>query len=70
MLDVGIASIGDLRRSGSAAVYATIVRQGVAPATLNLLYALEAAIRDTDWRELPDPVKRRVKGEAEELLKT
>jgi DNA transformation protein len=49
--DIGIHTIKDLRRVGSVSAYA-MVRRNERRASLNLLWALEAAIRDIDWREL------------------
>jgi DNA transformation protein len=69
LLEIGVASLQDLRRFGAAAAYAAILRQGSSRATLNLLYSLEAAVRDLDWRELPASVRREVAEEARSLLR-
>ncbi|MFN9250267.1 MAG: TfoX/Sxy family DNA transformation protein [Brevundimonas sp.] len=54
---VGIADEGDLRALGSVEAYAR-VRMAAAPgASLNLLYALEAALREVDWRSLPPELR-------------
>ena len=64
--EVGIRSLEDLRRMGSVAVYA-MVRSRHADATLNLLWALEAALQDIDWRELPPEEKSRLRLQLAEL---
>ena len=59
---VGVASRDDLERLGSVAAFARVRR--VQPrATLNLLWALEAALADRDWRTLSDETKERLKRE-------
>jgi DNA transformation protein len=57
---VGIYTIEDLERAGSVLVYKMVEQHGFAP-SLNLLYSMEAAIRDIDWRELPAAVKEQLK---------
>ncbi len=54
---VGINDENDLREVGAVEAFAR-VRLAVAPrASLNLLYALEGALRDVDWRSLPEDLK-------------
>ena len=62
LAEVGVVSPEDLKRLGSVAAYA-MVRSRQKGASLNLLWALEAAQRDCDWRELTDEVKSQLKQE-------
>lgn len=63
---VGVASRDDLERLGSVVAYARVRR--VEPrASLNLLWALEAALSDCDWRELTPETKERLSRELAEL---
>ncbi|MGB0388399.1 MAG: TfoX/Sxy family protein [Ardenticatenaceae bacterium] len=64
--EVGIYSLEDLQACGSVATFRMI--KSIRPqVSLNLLWALEGAIVDVDWRELPQAHKRllreEVKGE-------
>ena len=52
LLHVGIASYDDLDRLGSVAAYRLLLDAGY-PATLNALYALETALLDVHWTDLP-----------------
>lgn len=61
--DVGILTRADLAHLGSVMAY-RIVRDAGYPATLNLLYALEAALQNVDWRALDDSEKERLRLEA------
>ncbi|MCA9238308.1 MAG: TfoX/Sxy family DNA transformation protein [Planctomycetales bacterium] len=63
---VGVSSRDDLERLGSVVCYARVRR--VQPrASLNLLWALEAALADRDWRELTADEKNRLRKELDEL---
>ena len=61
--NVGILTSADLAHLGSVVAY-RIVKEAGYPASLNLLYALEAALRDIDWRALDETEKRRLRKEA------
>ncbi len=54
--EIGVETLEELRRVGSVPVYA-MVRDQHPEATLNLLWSLEAALRDMDWHELSQEVK-------------
>src|SRR5690606_22305048 len=57
---VGIRTIGDLERIGAPAAHAMVKR--VEPsASLNLLWALAAGLKDADWRDLSDAEKQRLR---------
>ena len=63
---VGIRDEDDLRALGAVEAFAR-VRLAAAPhASLNLLYALQAALLDVDWRSLPPELKRTLR---EELMR-
>ena len=49
----GIRSLDDLKAVGSLNAFVRIKRAGFKP-SLNLLYALEGAVLDCHWQELPD----------------
>lgn len=49
----GIRSLEDLQGVGALAAYVRIKRAGFKP-SLNLLYALEGALLDCHWQEIPD----------------
>ena len=61
--NVGILTEADLAHLGSVIAY-RIVKEAGYPATLNLLYAMEAALRDIDWRELDESVKEQLRKDA------
>ena len=63
---VGIRTIEDLRRIGSVAAYA-LVRQAEPRVSLNLLWALEASLRDCDWRDLTPADKAALKASLAKL---
>ena len=49
----GVRSLEDLKAVGALAAYVRVKRAGFKP-SLNLLYALEGAILDCHWQEIPD----------------
>ena len=49
----GVRSLDDLKAVGSLAAYVRVKRAGFKP-SLNLLYALEGAILDCHWQEIPE----------------
>ena len=61
--NVGIFTASDLAHLGSVIAF-RIIRESGYPATLNLLYGLEAALRDIDWRELDVSEKERLRRES------
>lgn len=54
--EIGVYTREDLEKLGSLEIY-RILRQREYPASLNLVYAIEAALADTDWRELSPNLK-------------
>lgn len=57
---VGIKTRAELEEVGSVVAYRWVVEHGFAP-SLNLLYALEGALRDVHWAELDAEVKDRLR---------
>ena len=49
----GVRSLEDLQSVGALAAFVRVKRAGFRP-SLNLLYALEGAILDCHWQEIPD----------------
>ncbi|MEW6314401.1 MAG: TfoX/Sxy family protein [Pseudomonadota bacterium] len=47
----GIKTEGQLRAKGSAAAFVAVKRAGCAP-SLNLLWAIEGALTNRDWKEV------------------
>lgn len=66
LAEVGIHSSTDLRQVGSVAAYA-LVRRQQSTASLNLLWGLEAAMRDIDWRELTEDDKHNLREQLKSL---
>jgi len=60
--NVGIFTEADLAHVGSVIAF-RIVKEAGYPATANLLYALEAALHDIDWRTLDSRQKERLRRE-------
>lgn len=49
----GVRSLDDLKAVGALAAFVRVKRAGFKP-SLNLLYALEGAIMDCHWQEIPE----------------
>ena len=54
--EIGVFSRDDLERLGSVEVYRLLKQRGY-PVSLNLVWAIEGALADMDWRELPETLK-------------
>ena len=61
---VGITSYDDLEQLGSVEAY-LLVREAFPAASANLLYALEGALRDVRWDELPRSQRDALREQAE-----
>ena len=59
----GVRTPTELARLGSVAAYALLKRHGY-PVTINMVYALEGALRDVAWNRLPPTVRARLKAAA------
>jgi DNA transformation protein and related proteins len=62
--EVGIPTIDALELLGPVMAY-QLVKRRQQGATLNLLWALAAGLKDRDWRELSEAEKERLRKEAE-----
>jgi DNA transformation protein len=63
--EVGITTISELERLGPTLAY-RLVRAKQPKASLNLLWAMAAGLKDRDWRELSGQEKQMLRGEAEQ----
>ena len=61
LAEAGIVTERDLRRIGPVAAYTKVEANHPSSATLNLLWALQGALLDMTWTELPDAVKAELK---------
>ena len=64
--EAGVDTADDLRRLGPVLVY-QMVRRRQPRVSLNLLWAMAAALQGMDWRELADAEKERLRRELAEL---
>jgi len=60
----GVRTLEDLKSVGALAAYVRVKRAGFRP-SLNLLYALEGAILDCHWQDIPDARREQLVAEAE-----
>lgn len=54
--DIGVFSREELERLGSVEVYRLLKERGY-PVSLNLVWGIEGALADCDWRKLPEKLK-------------
>lgn len=54
--DLGIFTRSDLERVGSVEAY-RILRERGYPVSMNLVWGIEGALADIDWRNLPEGLK-------------
>ncbi len=67
LAELDVHTLEDVQALGAAEVF--VRAKVVAPKTsLNLLWALEGALRGIDWRELPPEVKRALRREVADVL--
>ncbi len=57
LAEVGVHDEEALAELGAAEVYRRLRAAGVPGVTRTMLWALEGALRDVDWRELPPGVR-------------
>ena len=60
----GVRTLADLKGVGALAAFVRVKRAGFKP-SLNLLYALEGAILDCHWQEIPDARRSELIADAE-----
>ncbi len=63
--EAGITTIAELERLGPVVAF-RLVKQHQPKASLNLLWAMAAGLKDCDWRELSDQEKEKLRVEAEQ----
>ena len=64
---VGLRTHEDLQASGAVEAFMRVKRAGFKP-SLNLLYALEGALRDCHWQEVPEQRRTELVTEAEAAI--
>ena len=64
---VGLRTEADLVAIGPVEAYMRVRRAGFKP-TLNLLYALEGALCDCHWQEVPEPRRQQLAQEADAAI--
>ncbi len=64
LVELGVADGAALRRLGAVAAYRRLKFAYPRETSLVALYALHGALTDTDWRALPEDVKRDLREEA------
>ena len=65
LADVGIHTIDDVVELGVVATYKRVKAAYPEKVSLNLLYALQAALLDLPWNELPPDMKEELKQQVE-----
>lgn len=55
----GISDAADLRRLGSVTAFVAVQEAGLRP-TMNLLWALEGALREEHWAKLSEKVRAKL----------
>jgi len=60
----GVRSLDDLKSVGALSAFVRVKRAGFRP-SLNLLYALEGAILDCHWQDIPEARRAQLIAEAE-----
>ncbi|WP_198659120.1 TfoX/Sxy family protein [Nocardiopsis sp. FIRDI 009] len=63
---VGVRTAADLEALGAAEVYRRLRETGAPGLSRNLLWAMEGALLDVDWRNLPPEIRTRLLAEAGE----
>ena len=64
---VGLRSLQDLQEAGAVGAYMKVRRAGFKP-SLNLLYALEGALQECHWQEVPETRRQALVADAEAAI--
>lgn len=64
---VGLHTREDLEAAGPVEAFMRVKRAGFKP-TMNLLYAIEGALCDCHWQEVPEPRRQQLVAEAEAAI--
>jgi DNA-3-methyladenine glycosylase I len=65
---IGVRTRDDLEQLGAVTLYKLLKDHGY-NATLNMVYAIEGALRGIDWRQLPAPLKAQLKTAAADIVR-
>ncbi len=60
LAEVGVESLEDLERVGSVEAYRRVREQRPQKASLNLLWALQGALMELHWADVPDEIKEQL----------
>lgn len=60
LYEIGILTLDDLQKSGPITAF-QLIRANHPQVSLNLLWALEGAILDIDWRDIPESRKQELR---------
>ena len=64
---VGIADVETLKRLGAANAYHRVATQFPNDTSLNLLWAIQGALMEIHWHDIPDELKRQLLDELETI---
>lgn len=60
---VGIMDADSLRQTGAAAAYRAVKTRFPNDTSLNLLWAIQGALMELHWRDVPDEIKQQLRDE-------
>lgn len=66
LAEIGVSTRADVERIGAIEIYRLLNERGL-PASLNLVYALEAMLIDEHWTKLPAELKMELKEQVARL---
>jgi DNA transformation protein len=69
LAEVGIMTEADLREAGAVAAYVRLCFHAPRPLSRTALHAMEASLRNMDWRDLPKAVKAELDASASMVLR-
>lgn len=58
LAEIGVESLEDLERVGPVEAYRRVSASQPGKASLNLLWALQGAVMDLHWTDVPDEIKQ------------
>jgi len=61
LADAGVETVQQLQDLGATAVYRRLKEMAPGGVSLNMLWALQGALMDMDFREIPDEIKAELK---------